>query len=270
MVDITDEELVSLTRAINDRYGLDFTNYEKKSLRRGFGRLISRHHLGSTLGLWGKILRDREFFPQCVDELTVGLTEMFRNSEAWVAVRDQVLPNLYTNPLRIWHSGCSTGEEIYTMAIVLKDKHLLSRAKAVATDLSATALEQAKQGTYPLMTLNRYAKAMRAYRPEAQLEHYFDIDGEEGTIRDMFKRHITFRRHNLVCDPSVGQFEMVFCRNVMIYFDETLKMKALRLFHESLVDGGFLIIGYYDLMPAQAQELFELFDPKTRIYRKKN
>ncbi len=268
MVMITDEELQSLTRAIQERYGLDFTQYEARSLKRGFARLIGRHQLVNLLGLWAKILREPDFFPSVVDELTVGLTEMFRNADFWVRMRDDVLSQLdSTRTLDIWHAGCSTGEELYSMAIALDDRGLLGRTRALATDLSRTALEQAQSGTYARQHLERYERAACAYRTRRPFAHYWDWSEQEGQIKMAYRRHLEFQPHNLVSDPMPRQFDLILCRNVMIYFDEQLKLRVLNLFRKSLRPGGFLVIGYYDLMPAAAHQFFGAYDAATRIYR---
>ena len=121
-IELSNEELKSLTTAIKNRYDIDFTNYEPKSLKRGFARLIMKHKFGNVLGLWQKILMDKEYFMSCIDDLTVNLTELFRNPEIWIKIHDEVLPQYAKKfRLKIWHAGCSTGEEVYTMAIVLRD-----------------------------------------------------------------------------------------------------------------------------------------------------
>jgi chemotaxis protein methyltransferase CheR len=269
-VEISDEELQSLTNAIKLRYGIDFTNYERKSLKRGFARVISKHNLGSLLGLWSKVLKDREFILGMVDDLMVNLTEMFRNPEIWVTIRQKLLNNpQYQKGIDIWHAGCSTGEEIYTMAFVLNDAALLDKSKVLATDLSATALEKAKAGTYPEVIFKKYLASFKGNFPNVDINRYFEISAECSTVKPAFRSHISFQRHNLVQDAMPRKFDIIFCRNVMIYFDDALKMKVLSLIHSALKPDGFFIIGYYDMLPEKSKELFALYDPVTRIYRKK-
>ncbi|MGB0167238.1 MAG: CheR family methyltransferase [Luteibaculum sp.] len=268
--EIGDEELASLTTAIRNRYGIDFTNYESKSLKRGFARLIMKHKFGSILGLWQKILSDREYFMSCIDDLTVNLTELFRNPEIWVRLRDDIL-NRYENNFRIkmWHAGCSTGEEVYTMAMVLKDKGLLHKCRTHATDLSSTALAKAMEGKYSSLLMNKYTKTFQQYLPNGKIEDCFIEDGRYMRIHDDLKKHIDFQQHNLVNDKMDRKFDIIFCRNVMIYFDDNLKMKVLKLFHECLEKDGVFIIGYYDMLPEASKELFQVYDSKMKIYTKK-
>jgi chemotaxis protein methyltransferase CheR len=266
---LSNEELRSLTLAIKNKYGIDFTNYESKSLKRGFGRLIMRKKLNSILELWSKILRDRDFFNGCIDELTVNLTELFRNPEIWIKLRDDILP-LYKSKhkLNIWHAGCSSGEEVYTMAIVLKELQMLRRTKALATDLSPKILGQAIEGRYSGMLMNKYSKTFSKYILNGKLEDNFKCKDGEALVKDEFRKHVEFKQHNLVQDEMDQTFDIIFCRNVMIYFDDELKQKVLKLFYDSLADDGFFIIGYYDMLPYESKELFEVYDAKTRVYKK--
>ena len=268
--EISDEELSSLTTAIKNRYGIDFTNYEAKSLKRGFARLTMKRKLGSLLDLWSKIMGSREFFMGCIDELTVNLTELFRNPEIWVQLKDEILPKYKTKlSINMWHAGCSSGEEVYTMAIVLKELNMLRRTKSLATDLSSTILAQAIEGRYSNMLSSKYSKSFQKYLPNAKIEDSFKQEDRYMQVKDELKKHVEFKQHNLVQDPMDRKFDIIFCRNVMIYFDDALKIKVLKLFHDSLEDDGYFVIGYYDMLPAESKELFEVIDSKTRIYKKK-
>lgn len=267
--EISDEELSSLTVAIKSRYGIDFTNYETKSLKRGFARLISKNDMNSLLDLWSKILRDREFFMGCIDDLTVNLTELFRNPEFWNKIHDDILPRFNDKTfLKIWHAGCSTGEEVYSMAVVLNEMNLLRKTRAWATDLSSRVLAKALAGEYSTALLSKYEKGFVNYLPHKRMDDLFKIEGENMYVRDEFKKHVDFHQHNLVQDPVDKKFDLIFCRNVMIYFDDKLKMKVLNLFHQSLNPDGFLIIGYYDMLPNESKDLFVAHDSKTRIYKR--
>lgn len=268
--EISDEELKSLTAAIKNRYGVDFTNYETKSLKRGFDRLISSRDLGSILGLWSKILRDREFFLSCIDDLTVNLTELFRNPELWLKIKDDLLEQLKSKPqLNMWHAGCSTGEEVYTMAIVLNHISLLHKTNSLATDLSSRVLAKAIEGCYSDILIGKYTKSFNKFLPNGNIENDFLKEEKGWRIKDKLKKHIEFKQHNLAQDKMLKQFDIIFCRNVMIYFDDTLKMNVLKLFYDSLPKDGFLIIGYYDMLPADHTKYFEIYDSTTKIYRRK-
>lgn len=268
---ITDEELKSFMLAMKSRYGLDFTNYERNSFKRGLVRLMMKHKMTSMLELWSKILRDKSFFMKGIDDLLVNLTELFRNPDAWIVIRDRILDEFASSgSLKIWHAGCSTGEEVYTMAIVLEEKGLLARNTTIATDLSTIALDKAKIGSYSLILLQQYLTPFLKFYPSRSLKDYFDFNEYHATIKSVYKQHIRFYKHNLVHDSMDQKHDIIFCRNVMIYFDEILKTRVLNLFYNSLNEGGYLIIGYYDIMPDSGKNLFEVFDIKTRIYKRKS
>ena len=266
---ISEEELSALMMAIKNRYGLDFTNYEKGSLKRGIVRLMSKHHMESLIELWGRVLKDHDFFANAIDDLLVNLTELFRNPDVWIKLRDDILLQYGTvNNLNIWHAGCSTGEEVYTMAIVLEEKGLLYRTNVLATDLSSRALAKARGGNYPRQLMNQYLTPLIKYFPFSRMEDYFDFEKSHATVKSRYKDHVRFERHNLVTDPMHERFEIILCRNVMIYFDEKLKSKVLDLLFQALRPGGYLIIGYYDIMPDYGKTLFKVKDLQTRIYQK--
>lgn len=188
---ITDEELNAFTIAVKTRFGLDFTSYEQKSLKRGLVRLISKKELESMLGLWGKMLRDKTLIVSYIDELLVNLTEFFRNYDLWQKVKDEVLKKVgYQKELSIWHAGCSTGEEVYTMGMVLKERFLLHKSRVLATDLSAKALAQAISGGYNNLIWNKCAKSYALYNPKGNVERYFS-KGEQRfeVIQQLKKKH---------------------------------------------------------------------------------
>ncbi|PIB37379.1 hypothetical protein BFP72_03495 [Reichenbachiella sp. 5M10] len=257
-------------QAMKNRYGLDFTNYEKKSFKRSIVRLMMKHKIGSMLELWSRILKDKQFFLDGIDDLLVNLTELFRNPDAWIMIRDQILDKFKNkSQLKIWHAGCSTGEEVFTMSMVLDDKGMLYKTKSLATDLSDAALSKAKNGVYSLMIMKQYLRPFLEYYPNRKMDDFFEFKEKDAVIKDTYKKHVTFKKHNLVQDQVHEKFDIIFCRNVMIYFDETLKLKVLNLFNDCLNEGGYLVIGYYDIMPDGGKQIFDTYDVKTRIYKKK-
>jgi len=266
---ISDAELKSFVQAVKTRFGLDFTNYEKKSLKRGLVRLISRNKLKTMMGLWGLMLRDKKMIVRYIDELLVNLTEFFRNYEVWQTLNKEVLPTfIIKKRIDFWHAGCSTGEEVYTMAILLRERFMLHKSKVVATDLSSKALEQAVAGQYNPIVWEKYKKNYLLFNTEGKPEKYFHKREKYYETIPQLKNHVTFLRHNLVQDAPPQQFDIIFCRNVMIYFDEVLKMQVLKMFHSALKEGGYLIIGYYDMLPYESKEMFSLYCGTSRIYTK--
>lgn len=256
-------------QAINNRYGLDFTNYERTSLKRGIVRLMMKHKMETIIELWSIVLKDDEFFKNAIDDLLVNLTELFRNPDVWLRLRNDILKEFSNKQLRIWHAGCSTGEEVYTMTFLLESMGVISRSRLTATDLSTTALSKAIKGEYSLLLLKQYLIPFLKFFPDKGLEDYFDFHDTHAAIKSRYQTNIVFRKHNLVVDHMPDKYDIIFCRNVMIYFDDILKERVLRLLHKSLKPDGYLIIGYYDIMPDFGKELFSIYDVKTRIYKRR-
>jgi len=267
---ISDSELKSFNLAVKTRFGMDFSGYEKKSLKRGLVRLIHKQGYTSMLQLWGSILKAKGILIDYIDELLVNLTEFFRNTPVWLKLQGDIIPQLRTKEtIDIWHAGCSTGEEVYSMAILLKEYFLTHKTQVLATDLSTKALMHAKKGSYNQLLFPKYKKAYLNVNPQGNAEKYIEHRDESFEIMPFLKKNISFQKHNLVSDKSYRQFDIIFCRNVMIYFDDALKLKVLNMFRDSRKDSGCLIIGYYDMIPLSARDLFQIYCPKTRIYTKK-
>lgn len=267
--EITDEELSSIVRAVNLRYGIDFENYEPISFKRRVSRVIDRYKLENTLGLWRKFMNEKDFIYTFIDEITIGLTEMFRNADFWIKLREEFLPRFSSKPeICIWHAGCSTGEEVYSMGILLTEEFLMNKSNVLATDLNSQSVANTRNGTFSTYYEKTYLTNYAAAKGKRTLESYYTKEGELMTFNKLKFNKIDFQQHNLVKDPMYRKFDFIFCRNVMIYFDDLLKMKVLELFYNSLNDDGLFIIGYYDAMPNDYKKFFEIFDPQTKTYRK--
>lgn len=266
---ISNYELHSFTLAVKTRFGMDFTNYEPKSLKRGLVRLINKYQLESMFGLWSAMLYDKELIIQYVDELLVNLTEFFRNTSLWQFLRKDLLPKLILNShIKVWHAGCSTGEEPYSLAIVLKQMGLLDRVDLMATDLSSKALTIAKRGIYNNVLWPACERSFFRYAPNEKIDRYFLKQKEEFYIVEPMNSKVQFKRHNLVQEQAPGKYKLIFCRNVMIYFDLSLKEKVLTKIYNALDDDGYLIIGFYDMMPETLRDMFTIHCPTNRIYTK--
>ena len=272
---ITDDELQALNHAIRLRYGIDFTNYEPNSFKRRVVRVLQKYGFESSLALWQAMLKDNQFIFKMIDEITVGLTEMFRNPLLWQTIRDNVLTQLQNqSQIKLWHIGCSTGEEVYTLRIVLQQKNLLAKTLTTATDLNSQAIRTAIEGIYPLETLELYEKNFQLYQqnPERHLHNFYrKIDSQRGQMHEYLRNNILFKVANLTKpeDYETEKYDLVFCRNVMIYFDEILKERVIRQIYDALNPNGFFVLGYYDALSTQQQQLFEVYDASCKIYRKK-
>lgn len=270
--DITDEELDSINYAISSRYGLDFGEYEKSSLKRRVVRVIHRYNLENVLGLWQKLLYDKDFINHFKDEVSVGLTEMFRNPEMWVHLKRNVLPKLADNSIiNIWHAGCSTGEEVCTMAIVLNETGLLHKSRVLATDLSDRFVQQAAKATYNTDDFVKYEENYHAYHPAGNIRSYFyEQKNEYFSFYPSYLKNVSYKTHNLVNESNVFdiKFDIIFCRNVMIYFNDSLKIKVLKSFHQQLNHNGILIIGYFDAMPEGFKEYFDYEESSVKLFKR--
>ncbi|MFN0049313.1 MAG: CheR family methyltransferase [Cytophagales bacterium] len=273
---ISDEELDSINFAIYFRYGLDFSGYEKSSLKRRIVRIIHRFDLENVVGLWKKLLYDKDFILLFKDEISVGLTEMFRNADIWIQLRDLYLPKIASTKskdeiLKIWHAGCSTGEEVHTMSIVLDDVGCLMKSVALATDLSDNFVNIARKAEYDIELLNRYENNFKLYDPSKSIKTCFSIGEELGILYPKYKNYATYKQHNLTSEPETNEkYDIIFCRNVMIYFNDNLKMNLMKLFYEKLNDNGIFIIGFFDAMPSNYDRYFEYEDSGLKFFRKLN
>ena len=215
------------------------------------------------------MLYNKELIVQYIDELLINLTEFFRNASLWQFLKKELLPTMIHEPaINVWHAGCSTGEEAYSMAIVLKQLSLLRRARLLATDLSSKALTIAKKGVYNNLLWPACQRSFLRYESTGKIERYFSKEEEEFYIVGSMNNKIRFKRHNLVQESIGEQFKLIFCRNVMIYFDQRLKQKVLEKLYDALEADGYLIIGFYDMLPETARAMFKLHCPTNRIYTK--
>lgn len=267
---VTEEEVKAMMLAMKKRYDLDFTNYESKSLSRGIVRLMTKHRMNGMADLWGKVLQDDEFFLNSIDDLMVNLTELFRNPDAWKMIRDEILPTFkHKDRIDVWHAGCSTGEEVCTMAIVMEEAAQLLKAKVLATDLSQTVIDKASRGFYPNAAMRNYVRPLKKFMPHADLSKYFNFNDHGAFIKPHYVKNVEFKRQNLVEQEMKKKFDIIFCRNVLIYFDGELKARILSFLESCLNEDGYVILGYYDTMPNQSINIFDIHDQTTRIYKKK-
>jgi chemotaxis protein methyltransferase CheR len=267
---ITDEELKSLTDAIQKRHDLDFSSYEPQSLKRRVTRALHIFNMQSVHELWIKILREHGFIYSFMDEISVGLTAMFRDPIMWRKLKSLIASSFFgSRELSIWHAGCSTGEEVFTMGIVLKEAQFPLAYSARATDISNQSIQTAMRGDYPLLKMQEYEGNYKEYNPYGSIKRYFRISDKGVAMNQDLIRHVQYENHNLLSGPFTNKFDIIFCRNVMIYFDNTAKRKLFERFHDSLNDDGLLIIGFYDaLLPMVDPSRYRVLDIDTKIFQK--
>ncbi|SMO57931.1 chemotaxis protein methyltransferase CheR [Saccharicrinis carchari] len=235
----------------------DFCDYSDNSIQRRIDKIQTENGL-SLKGLLTKAKQDVAFVEQLVNDITVNTTELFRNQEIWEYLYTEVMPRLKSKQkINIWHAGCSTGQEVYSNLILLNEMQLLSKANVVATDINNRVLKMAKDAAYTFQFNAKYIEVydqlMRKIKPKAKpFEHYFDVDKELDTIRvrDFISRIPKFEKHDLVAQeiPFYHKFDIIFCRNVLIYFNPDLQLKILRKFFDKLHDGGVLILGSHEAL----------------------
>jgi len=270
--DLTNEEMNSLSQSILKRYGIDFTCYEPKSLRRRIVRVMSLYDLPNAHALWVKLLHEPEFVKPFMSEVSVGMTSMFRDPELWVALKKRLAIEFRNRTsMKVWHAGCSTGEEVYSMGVILQEIRLQDIAIALATDFNEMAVREAKSGLYhKIKTTDNAAayKQVTSYRDFST--YYSETDGTQVQMNPELVKHVEFKYHNLITDNFPAGFDLIFCRNVMIYFDVPAKRRLLDKFYEALNPGGLFIIGFYDaVMNIVDDQKLELIDPDVKIFRKR-
>lgn len=241
---ITDQQVEILLSDVLEQYGYDFTGYSRASLKRRLIRLYSLDKQVSFAEFRYKIANDSLYFRRLVEQITVNVTEMFRDPGFYQALRYKVLPNLATYPfIRIWLAGCSTGEEAYSMAIVLKELNLLQKSLIYATDINPTVLEKAALGMFPLSQMKQYSENYIAAGGIKDFSSYYSANYSLAKFDQELKANLIFSTHNLVSDRSFNEFQLILCRNVLIYFDRELQFKVLQLFDNSLEKLGYLALG---------------------------
>ncbi|TDS07483.1 CheR family methyltransferase [Sphingobacterium paludis] len=241
---IKDEELEILLIDVFSKYGYDFTQYSKASLKRRVNRICVIDKFTSFAELRYRLLNHPEYLQRFVEEITVNVTEMFRDPTFFKALREKVLPQLGTYPfIRIWLAGCSTGEEAYSMAILLKEANLYKRSLIYATDINPGVLEKASKGIFPISQMKQYSESYILSGGTEDFSSYYMANYDMAKFDKQLSERIIFSTHNLVSDSSFNEFQLVICRNVLIYFDKDLQNQVFKLFDESLDNLGFLALG---------------------------
>lgn len=261
-------EVRLILESIHERYGYDFREYAPESVQR---RLLSARtqlgipHLGEMLH---RLLTDPGFFGTVLAYLTVRVTEMFRDPGFYAAFRDEVLPVLRTYPqLKFWHAGCASGEEVYGMAILLSEEGLYGRSLLYGTDLDVTAIQQAKEGVYTSEQSAVFARNYKEFGGIANFDSYFTEAYGRISVGQALRQNLAFFQHDLTSDFAFGEMNVIFCRNVALYFTDPLKEKVVSSFLQGLCRGGFLCLGSSETLPIGVRSQFEEFSPGQRIFR---
>jgi chemotaxis protein methyltransferase CheR len=255
---------------IHKRYGYDFVNYSRASINRRLIRFMINNHFAEVNDLKERLLNDPDLFEFFVEELMVNVTEMFRDPSFFKALREKVMPILSTYPhIRIWDAGCSTGEELLSLAIMLHEEKLLEKTRIYATDLNQRSLITAKNGAVPLSEINLYSNNYKDTGGKRELSYYYHENKKIAVFNPSLLSNVVFYPHNLATDTSFNEFHLILCRNVFIYFNKQLQERVLHLFLESLSPLGFLSLGKKETISlSQHAEGFSVVDNEEKIFRK--
>jgi chemotaxis protein methyltransferase CheR len=241
---IKEEDIDLLLSDLLEVHGYDFTHYARASLKRRISRLWALDKFPSFAELRYRVRTDADYLKRFVEELTVNVTEMFRDPLFYKALRTEVLPTLAAKPfIRIWHAGCSTGEEVFSMAIMLKEANLLAKSLLYATDLNPEVLEAARRGIFSMAPMKQYSENYILSGGKNDFSVYYTAQYGWVKFREELAERMVFSTHNLVSDRSFNEFDLILCRNVLIYFDKALQDRVLTLFDESLGTLSYLALG---------------------------
>jgi chemotaxis protein methyltransferase CheR len=267
---ITDDEVEVLINDLLEVYGYDFTNYSRASLKRRINRLFYLDKYSSFAEFRYKVKSDDSYLKRFVEEITVNVTEMFRGPSFYKVLRQSILPVLGTYPLiRIWHAGCSTGEEVYSMAIALKEANLLHKSILYATDINPDVLEKARRGIFPLSQMKLYSENYIESGGLKDFSDYYIAKYNYAMFNEDLKMKMVYATHNLVSDNSFNEFQLILCRNVLIYFEKELQNRVFDLFDNSLEKLGFLVLGDKETLRfSSIATKYKQLDNKEKIWRK--
>jgi len=257
---IDNEQVELLLNDVLETHGYDFLEYSHASIKRRITRLYALDSFVSFAEFRYTVRTDKQYFKRFLEEITVNVTEMFRDPSFYKALRNDVLPVLGTYPfIRIWVAGCSTGEEAYSLAILLKELNLLNKSLIYATDINPSVLEKAKKGMFPLNYLKQYSENYLQSGGTKDFSTYYTANYSLAKFDECLSSKMIFSTHNLVSDHSFNEFQLILCRNVLIYFDKDLQHKVFNLFDNSIENLGYLALG--------SKESLE-FWPKAKAYKR--
>ncbi len=269
--DLDKIEIELLLEGIYRYYGVDFRNYSYPPLRRRIWQRVRNEHLESVSQLLSQVLHDSASMERLLDDFSLLVTGMYRDPAFFTAFRQNIVPLLKECPaVRLWHAGCATGEEVYSMAILLYECGLYAKTRIYATDINEKSLSKAKAATFSLAKMPYYSRAYYNAGGQSALSEYYVVGMDAVTFHPFLTKNIVFAQHNLVTDHSFNEFNAIICRNVLIYFDRNLQKRVCQLFYDSLAYPGFLGIGSREsLQLAGLDAKFSVIDQANRLYSKK-
>ncbi len=269
--DLENIEIDLFLAAIFQRYGYDFRNYARATVKRRLRHLLAKTNYARISDMIPPLLHDEAFARLVIFDFSITVTEMFRDPDFYRAMRERVVPYLKTYPfVKVWVAGCATGEEVYSLAIVLQEEGVYDRATLFATDFNDLALQKAGEGIYPLKEMRQYTANYQQSGGKRSFADYYHAQYDSVIMDQSLKARITFANHNLVTDGIFGDVHLIFCRNVLIYFDKTLQHRVLTLLTDSLLHGGFLCLGTKETLEfSPIESYFRVIDAHEKIYQKR-
>jgi chemotaxis protein methyltransferase CheR len=267
-IDIVD--IKKITEVVHTKYGYDFRNYAMSSFKRRMQRILELKGLtGETL--LKKLIDQPAYIDEFLDDLTVNVTEMFRDPGFWRLLREDIIPGILLNnkQFKIWHAGCSSGEEVISMNIMLKEMGIIDNVTIYATDLDTGILEKARTATYPLKNMEINEKNYIRFQGKKNLKEYYKEENGKAVFNKELLKNVTFRKHDLVVGEAFNKFDLILCRNVMIYFNQTLQNEVLKKFHGSLFKYGYLAIGTKEsIIWCEYSNRFIVVNQEEKVFKK--
>ena len=270
VIALDDQQIDLLLGDLIDRYGYDFSDYSRASFKRRVTRLIDQDRFLSFAEFRYRLLEDATYLTRFVEQVTVNVTEMFRDPHFYRVLREKILPVLGTWPMiRIWHAGCSTGEEVYSLSILLQEANLLHKSVQYATDINPSVLERARAGIFPLSQMKQYSENYILSGGRQDFSSYYTAQYNSARFDSALGKRVVLATHNLVSDGMFNEFQLILCRNVMIYFDKVLQEKVMHLFYDSLETLGYLALGSKETIKfTSVAGRFKQLEDRERIWRK--
>jgi chemotaxis protein methyltransferase CheR len=269
--DKLEQEISFLLEAVHHKYGYDFRQYSQAHVTRRIMNKMRMSGLADVSQMQIKVLNDETFAAELLQDLSITVTEMFRDKEFYKSLRENVIPVLKTYPfIKIWHAGCSTGEEAYSTAIMIMEEGLYDRTTIYATDFNQQVLNIAKEGVFSNALIKEYTTNYQLSGGKESFSNYYTANYDKVIMNQSLKKNIVWANHNLVTDSVFSEVHLILCRNVLIYFDKQLQNKVQKLFYDSLINGGILCLGSKEsLRFTDLHEAYTELDKKQRIFKKK-
>lgn len=271
IMDSEEIEIDLVLEALLRKSDFDYRNYSRAHIKRRLNHRLAISGFSRYSELIPEIIYNKVMLGKILTDLSINVTEMFRDPSFFIEIKETVFPYIKTYPfVKVWHAGCSSGQEVYSMAILLKEDGLYDNSQIYATDFNYDILESAKNAIYPVDNMRKYIGNYQKVSGKNSFADYYSANYDSAKISPFLKKNVLFSFHNLVTDGVFGEMHVILCRNVLIYFDKKLQNRVLKLFYDSLVPGGFLCLGSKEsIRYSEVEKLFDIISGTEKIYRKR-